>query len=167
MLRHGPDALDLVGVRNIEGLNAAVVQDVPQLDHAFGVGCDEAVQIGQTIDADKGVLVPIEGHDWLLKVGVPDKDSEIEADTYEHLMLLTVGHLANGSIMAIVTLQRLYGRDRQVTENIVAHGLILEILHNHVLYSLLRRLLFGVVMGSCHLIVHIGNTVDLFLSQVP
>ena len=46
MLWHSPDALDLVGVLDVESLNATIVQYVPELYHALGVCRDEAVEVG-------------------------------------------------------------------------------------------------------------------------
>ena len=52
MLGDCPDALNLIGVLHIEGLHAAIVEDVPHLDHSFEIGSDETVQIRQTVDSD-------------------------------------------------------------------------------------------------------------------
>ena len=65
MLRHGLDALDLVRVRHVESLDTAVVHDAPELDHALLVGCDEAVQVGETVDTNKWVVMAFESDDRL------------------------------------------------------------------------------------------------------
>ena len=141
MLGDGSDALDLVCVGHVEGLNATVVEDVPKLDHTLRVSRDEAVKVWKAVNANQWVLMTIESHDGHLHVRVPDEDIKIETATYQHLVLITVRHLTNGSIVAF---QRLNGRDSQVAENLLIHLLVLEVRLNLILHCFLGGLLFRV-----------------------
>lgn len=108
------------------------------------------------------MLVAVQRHDWHLKVWVPHVDIEIEAAADQHLVLLAVGHFAHGPV---VTFERLDGRDGQITENFIAHWMVLEVRLNLVLHGLLRSAFFRIVAHV--LVFRVGAVVDLLLAQVP
>jgi len=162
VLGHSPDALDLIGISDIEGLYAAVIEDVPQLDHAFGVSRDKTVQIGQAVHTDQGVLVTVQSHDRPGDIRVPDKDIEFEAAADDDFVLLAIGHLANGSLVANQGLDR---RDGRVTEDLVIDLLVFEIVLNLVFHLLLESLFFRAHVTASSFSIRV--TVHLLLAQVP
>jgi len=63
MFGHGSDTFDFVGVGDIECLNTAVVENVPELDHTLRISRYETVQVRKTIDSNQRVLMPYQSHD--------------------------------------------------------------------------------------------------------
>lgn len=127
MLWDGADALDLVGALDVECLDAAVIKDVPELDHALRVCRDKTVKVGKAVDANKRVFVPIKLHDGSGQVWVPNEDFELEAAANEHFVLLAVSHLANGFLMP---LEQLYRLNRYITVDILAMRYVFEMVGN-------------------------------------
>lgn len=162
MLRHSSDAFNLVGVGHVEGLHAGVVKDVPEFYHAFGVGCDEAVEIGEAVDADEWVLVPVKSDNWAAQVGVPDEDIEVEAARDNDFVFLTVGHFSDGSFM---TDEGLDWSDCEIREDLVTHWVVLEVGLNLVLDCLLISLFLGT--GLTHAGLVTLAVINLLLAQIP
>ena len=162
MLRDGPDALDFVGVRHIESLDATIVIDTPKLYHALRVSRDEAVEVGQAVDTDERMLVAWECHDRAWQIWIPDQDVEVETATHKHLVLLTVGHLTNSSLM---TCQRLNGCHGHITEDLFVDLMVFEITLYLVLLCLFLGRHFAILGhgGGC-VVAYAARTVDLFLT---
>ena len=59
MLWDSSDTLDFVCIGHIEGLLAAVIEDVPQLNDTFGICSYERVKIRQAVDSNQRVLVAV------------------------------------------------------------------------------------------------------------
>ena len=59
MLWDSSDTLNFVCIGHIEGLLAAVIEDVPQLNNTFGVCSNERVKIRQAVDSNQRVLVAV------------------------------------------------------------------------------------------------------------
>ena len=107
MLGHSSDTTDMVHIRYMESLNAGVVQDAPHLDHTFGVSSDKGIHLGETVNTDEGVLVPIQFQNHFFKVGVPHKHFKVEATTNNDLVLLGVRHLSDRFIVTLQDFDRL------------------------------------------------------------
>jgi hypothetical protein len=86
MLGDDSHASYLVDVGYMKGLHAAVVFDVPDIDHSLCVTCDETLEACWAVDSDQRRLVAIELDDFLFPVWVPDEDLKIEAHTYQDLV---------------------------------------------------------------------------------
>ena len=100
VLGYGSDAFDLnVGISDIESLNTAVIEDVPDLDHALGVSSYETVETGKAIDTNKRMLVTVQCHDRFYQVRVPNEDIEVETARDKNLVLITVSHLSDSTFM--------------------------------------------------------------------
>ena len=166
VLGYGSDAFDLnVGICDIESLNAAVIEDVPDLDHALGVSSYETVETRKAIDTDKRMLVTVESHDRFNQVRVPDEDIEVETARDKNLVLITVSHLSDSTFM---TYKCLDGRDRHVAEDLLAHGMFSEVRRDLNPHLLLRGELFGIRVadssGGAFLVL---TALNLFLTKVP
>ena len=104
----------------------------------------------------------IERHNWNCQIRVPDEDIKVEAAGNKHFVLLTVGHLSNGSLMTLECLDRSHC---QVTENLLIHRMVLEVR----LYLIFHRLLclFFFRVHTIALRIATVPTVHLFLAEVP
>ena len=78
-------------------------------------------------------------------------------------MLLTVGHLTDGSLMSSESLDR---RNSHIAEDIFVKILILEVGLDLILHVLLRGLLFGIDHAACGIGAR-ALVLDLLLAQVP
>jgi len=87
VFRYGSDTFDLASVIYVEGLDAAIVQDAPYLDHSFRVSGNETIKVRQAVYANQTVLVTIQCHNWGIKVRVPYEDIQVETTTHNDFML--------------------------------------------------------------------------------
>ena len=154
-----------MSVGHVECLDATIIIDTPKLYHALRISRDEAVEIGQAIDTDERMLMAWECHDRAWQIWIPDQDIKVETATHKHLVLLTVGHLTNSSLM---TCQRLDGCHSHITEDIFVDLMVFEIILYLVLLSLLLSSNLAILGhgGGC-IVTDTARTVDLFLTQIP
>ena len=75
-----------VDVRHVQRLQARVVADVPDLEHAVCVASDEARQVLRNVDADERVFVSFELDNVVFVVRVPHEHIEVEASADEYLV---------------------------------------------------------------------------------
>ena len=45
MFGHSPDTFHFIRILDIECLNTTVVKNVPQFNHAFGISCNETIEV--------------------------------------------------------------------------------------------------------------------------
>jgi hypothetical protein len=99
------DTSYLVYIRDIESLNAAIVENAPNFNHALGICCDKTVQGAKTVNADERLLVTVELHYFLFKVRIPNENFKVKTTRHYDLVLFTVGDFSN---CLVVTRQSLY-----------------------------------------------------------
>lgn len=108
VFRYRTNARYLVHVGYIERLQAAVVQDAPDLYHSLRISCDKAVQRAKTVYSYKRLLVSVKFHDSFLQIGIPNKNFKVEPTRNDYLMLLAVRYFSHCLVMASQCLNRLF-----------------------------------------------------------
>mmetsp|Transcript_32203 Transcript_32203/g.102436 ORF Transcript_32203/g.102436 Transcript_32203/m.102436 type:complete len:357 (+) Transcript_32203:1770-2840(+) len=105
-LREVQDAelLHVVALVDGEGLHVPEVAHVPDLEHAGAVGRHELRRVRHDDDAADGGDVPVQPHDEVLDVRVPDANVVVEATAHQQPVVLGVGEAGHA---LLVPMQRL------------------------------------------------------------
>ena len=79
VLRDRTDTRAVTNIGHVEGLDAAVVQNTPHLDHTLRISGYETVQRWLTVNSDQGRFMPDELLDLLRHIWVPHVYVEVKA----------------------------------------------------------------------------------------